>query len=179
MSPACGMASWGPGLKSHLGLCGSTAKPKSRSPPFQAPAQNGSGVETDSKCRDQHQDPADSPSFIVHRDLFFLFLPPESPPVIPIPANPPHGEFPFFSSTVDAQSGVLICNDIQRQALIASVKHKTSQLVVLFSCITPIPQATGDEEMSVMQRRLGWDSAEVRDARGVAFAPEQNAIEDP
>jgi hypothetical protein len=30
-----------------------------------------------------------------------------------------------------------------------------------------------------MQRRLGWDSAEVREARGVAFVPEQKAMEDP
>ena len=33
----------------------------------------------------------------------------------------------------------------------------------MLSCITPIPQVTADEEMSVMQRRLGWDSVEVRE----------------
>ena len=38
-------------------------------------------------------------SFIVHRGLVFFFLP--TPPVISIPANPPYGEYLFFSSTVE------------------------------------------------------------------------------
>lgn len=50
-------------------------------PPFQVPARNGSGVEIDSKCRDQHQDPADAS--IVHRSSRFVFL------ISPLPAGHP------------------------------------------------------------------------------------------
>jgi hypothetical protein len=65
--------------RSHLGLCGSTAKPKSRSPPSKFRPRMAQRVETNPKCRDQHQDPGRKVSlvpFIVHRDLFFLFSPP-------------------------------------------------------------------------------------------------------
>jgi len=120
--------------------------------------------------------------FIVHRDLFFLFSPRRLSSRFP---PTPRGFFFLFLNRgrpVRQTWGFdidLICNDIQRQAFIASVKHKTCQLpraiqyprllgppppVGLFSCITPIPQATAVGEMSVMQRRLGWDSAEVREA---------------
>lgn len=124
VSPACAMASWGPGLSNRkvTWVCADPQPSQSRD---HSPSKFRPGMAQ--KWR-QIQSAGTSIrtrlTFIVHRSSRFVFLISSSPPVIPIPDNPPHGEFLFFSSTVDAQSGVLICNDIQRQAFIASVKGR-------------------------------------------------------
>ena len=109
--------------RSHLGLCGSTAKPKSRSPPSKFRPRMVQRVETNPKCRDQHQDPADGrfrSSF--HRSSRFVFLIFPSPPVIPIPANPTGFFFSFPQPWTPSSSnvGFRYRPDLQR--------HSTSSL---------------------------------------------------
>lgn len=117
--------------KSHLGLCGSTAKPKSRSPtplPSSGPEWLRSGD------RFKVQGPASGPGGRFHRSSRFVFL------ISPLPAGHPdcRQPTPRGISFLFLNRGRPIwgsdLQQIRRQAFIASVKHKTSQLPRAFQC---------------------------------------------